>query len=185
MRRVRNNRIQKTCLLNQSCAANRVLESKLRRRTLKIVLQHNPLHSRPYHSASLRLLGARNRRAGDIPAPESSLPGCTILDNDSRPATLDQDWVRVCGYLASNSAREQGPLSVRFQSVGYSMEDIMEHRTSAELKGFAAVIRPQKLSKKELLERWALALEKRKGARLRTLRETEYKPVKEGSGDSA
>ena len=25
MRRVRNNRIQKTCLLNQSCAANRVL----------------------------------------------------------------------------------------------------------------------------------------------------------------
>ena len=44
----------------------------------------------------------------------------------------------------------------------------MEHRTSAELKGFAEVIRPQKLSKKELLERWALALEKRKGARLRT-----------------
>jgi len=57
----------------------------------------------------------------------------------------------------------------------------MEHRTSAELKGFAAVIRPQKLSKKELLERWALALEKRKGARLRTLRETEHKPVKERS----
>jgi hypothetical protein len=55
----------------------------------------------------------------------------------------------------------------------------MEHRTSAELKGFAEVIRPQKLSKKELLERWALALEKRKGARLRTLRETEYKPVKD------
>jgi hypothetical protein len=61
------------------------------------------------------------------------------------------------------------------------MEDIMEHRTSAELKGFAAVIRPQKLSKKELLERWALALEKRKGARLRTLREAEHKPVKERS----
>jgi hypothetical protein len=57
----------------------------------------------------------------------------------------------------------------------------MEHRTSAELKGFAAVIRPQKLSKKELLERWALALENRKGTRLRTLRETEYKPVKERS----
>jgi len=55
----------------------------------------------------------------------------------------------------------------------------MEHRTSAELKGLAAVIRPQQLSKKELLERWALALEKRKGARLCTLRETEYKPVKE------
>ena len=55
----------------------------------------------------------------------------------------------------------------------------MEHRTSAELNGFAAVIRPEKLSRKELLERWALALEKRKGARLRTLRETEYKPVKE------
>ena len=55
----------------------------------------------------------------------------------------------------------------------------MEHRTSAELEGFAAVIRPQKLSKKELLERWALALEMRKGARLCTLRETEHKPVKE------
>jgi hypothetical protein len=55
----------------------------------------------------------------------------------------------------------------------------MEHRTSAELKDFAEVIRPQKLSKKELLERWALALEKPKGRRLRTLRETEYKPVKE------
>jgi hypothetical protein len=57
----------------------------------------------------------------------------------------------------------------------------MEHRTSAELEGFAEVIRPQNLSKKELLERWALALEKRNGARLRTLRETEYKPVKERS----
>jgi hypothetical protein len=57
----------------------------------------------------------------------------------------------------------------------------MEHRASAELKGFAEVIRPQKLSRKELLERWALALEKRKGDRLRTLRETEYKPVKERS----
>jgi hypothetical protein len=57
----------------------------------------------------------------------------------------------------------------------------MEHRTSAELKGFAEVIRPQKLSKKELLERWALALEKCKGTRLCTLRETEYKPVKERS----
>jgi hypothetical protein len=55
----------------------------------------------------------------------------------------------------------------------------MEHRSSTELEGFAAVIRPQKLSKKELLERWALALEKRKGARLCTLRETEHKPVKE------
>jgi hypothetical protein len=57
----------------------------------------------------------------------------------------------------------------------------MEHRTSAELKDFAAVICPQSLSKKELLERWALALEKRKGARLRTLRETEYRPVEEQS----
>jgi hypothetical protein len=51
----------------------------------------------------------------------------------------------------------------------------MEHRTSVELEGFAEVIRPQKLSKKELLDRWALALERRKGARLRTLRETEHK----------
>jgi hypothetical protein len=57
----------------------------------------------------------------------------------------------------------------------------MEHRTSAEIEGFAAVIHPQKLTKKELLERWALALERRKVARLRTLRETEYKPAKERS----
>lgn len=57
----------------------------------------------------------------------------------------------------------------------------MEHRTSAELEGCADVIRPQRLSKKELLERWALALEKRKGARLCTLRETEHKPAKERS----
>jgi hypothetical protein len=59
------------------------------------------------------------------------------------------------------------------------MEDIMEHRTSAELKGYAAVIHPQELSKKELLERWALALERRKGFRLCTLRETEYKSLNE------
>jgi hypothetical protein len=57
----------------------------------------------------------------------------------------------------------------------------MEHRTSAEIEGFTAVIHPQKLSKKELLERWALALERRKGVRLRALRETEYKPAKERS----
>jgi hypothetical protein len=55
----------------------------------------------------------------------------------------------------------------------------MEHRTSAEFKGYAAVIRPQELSKKELLERWALALEKRKDSRLCTLRETEHQPPKE------
>jgi hypothetical protein len=61
------------------------------------------------------------------------------------------------------------------------VEDVMEHRTSAELTGFAEIIHPQKLSKKELLERWALILEKRKGARLRTLRETEYEPVKDRS----
>jgi len=57
----------------------------------------------------------------------------------------------------------------------------VEHRTSADLRAFAEVIHPQKLSKKELLERWALALEKRKGARLHTLRETEYKPKKQQS----
>jgi hypothetical protein len=57
----------------------------------------------------------------------------------------------------------------------------MKHRTSAELKDFADVIDPQNLSKKELLERWAVALEKRKGARLRTLRETENKPMKQQS----
>jgi hypothetical protein len=59
------------------------------------------------------------------------------------------------------------------------MEDIMEHRTSAEFKGYATVIRPQELSKKELLERWALALEKRKDSRLCMLRETERQPLKE------
>jgi hypothetical protein len=59
------------------------------------------------------------------------------------------------------------------------MEDIMEHRTSAEFKGYATVIRPQELSKKELLERWALALEKRQDSHLCTLRETEHKPPKE------
>ena len=57
----------------------------------------------------------------------------------------------------------------------------MEHRSATELKGLAEVIHPQTLSKKELLERWALALEKRKGARLSTLRETEYRPVEEQS----
>jgi hypothetical protein len=57
----------------------------------------------------------------------------------------------------------------------------MEHRTSAELESFAEVIRPQKLSRKELLDRWALALETRKGARLCTLRETEHIPAKERS----
>src|SRR6478609_1313101 len=62
-----------------------------------------------------------------------------------------------------------------------SVEYVMEHRTSAELKGVADVIHPQKLLKKELLERWALALEKRRGVRLRTLRETERKPVTEQS----
>jgi hypothetical protein len=59
------------------------------------------------------------------------------------------------------------------------MEDIMEHRTSAEFKGHATVIRPQELSKKELLARWALALEKRQDSHLCTLRETEHKPPKE------
>jgi hypothetical protein len=43
----------------------------------------------------------------------------------------------------------------------------MEHRTSAELKGL----------RRSLI----LSLEKRKGARLRTLREVEYKPGKEQS----
>ena len=57
----------------------------------------------------------------------------------------------------------------------------MEHRTSAQLRGIADVIFPQELSKKERLERWALALEKRKGTRLSTLRETEYTPVNERS----
>lgn len=57
----------------------------------------------------------------------------------------------------------------------------MEHRTHAVLEGLAEVIHPQKLTKKELLERWALALERQKGARLRTLRDIEYKPMKERS----
>jgi hypothetical protein len=57
----------------------------------------------------------------------------------------------------------------------------MKHRTSAELKDFADVIDPQNLSKEKLLERWALALEKREGARLNTLREIEYKSKKQQS----
>ena len=57
----------------------------------------------------------------------------------------------------------------------------MEHRASAEFADLAAVIRPQELSKKERLERWAMALETRKGTSLRTLRETEYKPWNERS----
>jgi hypothetical protein len=65
----------------------------------------------------------------------------------------------------------------------------MEHRTPAELKGFADVIHPQELSKKELLERWALALEQRRGDRLRTLSEgvTAYAPIqiREGTVGSA
>ena len=55
----------------------------------------------------------------------------------------------------------------------------MEHRTLAELNDFAAVMFPQNLSKKERFERWALALEKRKGTHLRTLRETEYRTAAE------
>jgi hypothetical protein len=57
----------------------------------------------------------------------------------------------------------------------------MEHRASAEFADLAAIIRPQQLSKKERLERWATALERRKGTHLRTLRETEYKPRNERS----
>jgi len=57
----------------------------------------------------------------------------------------------------------------------------MEHRASAEFADLAAVIRPQELSKKGRLERWAMALETRKGTSLRTLRETEYKPWNERS----
>ncbi|WP_072394571.1 hypothetical protein [Hyphomicrobium sp. CS1GBMeth3] len=56
----------------------------------------------------------------------------------------------------------------------------MEHRTLEELDG-SSVICPQNLSKRELLERWALALENRRGDYLRTLRETEYKLVQERS----
>ena len=54
----------------------------------------------------------------------------------------------------------------------------MEHRTSAEFKGYAAVIRPQELSKKELLERWRWHL-KNERAPPRTLRETEHKLPKD------
>src|SRR5262245_13598280 len=54
-------------------------------------------------------------------------------------------------------------------------------RVSMRLWVFAEVIRPQELSKKELLERWALALERREDAGLRTLRETEYKTAEEQS----
>lgn len=110
----------------------------------------------------------------DSPAPKSSLPYCII------------------GWLARLTSAEHIPkISSRFALTGTCavcgavgqlfLEDVMEHRTSAELKGFAEVIRPQELSKKELLERWVLALERREDARLRTLRETEYKTAEEQS----
>src|SRR6476619_580417 len=89
---------------------------------------------------------------GDIPASKSSLPQCMMLEMIvGRRPSAEHNPRSAHGprLLAPSPIREQELLSARFQSVGYSMEDIMEHRTSAELKGFAAVIRPEKLSRKE------------------------------------
>jgi hypothetical protein len=49
-------------------------------------------------------------------------------------------------------------------------------KTRDEIHGFAEVIHPDRLSRIERLERWAAALERRKGAPLRTLHETEFAP---------
>jgi hypothetical protein len=57
----------------------------------------------------------------------------------------------------------------------------MEYRTATQLKDSAAVIQPKKLSKKERLERWALALEMRKSTHLRTLRSIEHRSKKQQS----
>jgi hypothetical protein len=47
-------------------------------------------------------------------------------------------------------------------------------RTVEEIAGAGEIIRPDRLSRLDKLERWAAALERRKGARLSTLRETEF-----------
>ena len=57
----------------------------------------------------------------------------------------------------------------------------MEHRSSAELTKLASVVRPLSLSRRQRRMRWALALERRKGTRLSTLRDIERKPSRERS----
>jgi hypothetical protein len=52
-------------------------------------------------------------------------------------------------------------------------------KTLSRIPGTGEIIDPKRLTRNERLERWALALERRKDARLRTLRETEYKPYYE------
>jgi len=46
--------------------------------------------------------------------------------------------------------------------------------TMKDIAGAGEIIRPDRLSREDKLERWAAALERRKGARLSTLRETEF-----------
>jgi hypothetical protein len=57
----------------------------------------------------------------------------------------------------------------------------MEHRSSAEFAKLGNVIRPQRLSRKQRLMRWALALESRKGTHLATLTEIEHRPRRQRS----
>jgi hypothetical protein len=47
-------------------------------------------------------------------------------------------------------------------------------RTVEEIAGAGEIIRPDRLSREDKLERWAAALERLGGARLATLRETEF-----------
>lgn len=49
-------------------------------------------------------------------------------------------------------------------------------KTRDEIEGVGEVIHPNRLSDNERLERWAVALERCKDARLRTLYETEFAP---------
>lgn len=49
-------------------------------------------------------------------------------------------------------------------------------KTRDEIQGIGDVIHPERLSPEERLERWAVALERCKDARLRTLHETEFAP---------
>ncbi|HEX2257868.1 MAG TPA: hypothetical protein VHG92_14445 [Afifellaceae bacterium] len=47
-------------------------------------------------------------------------------------------------------------------------------KTVDEIAGAGEIIRPDRLTREDKLERWAAALERRKGSRLGTLRETEF-----------
>jgi hypothetical protein len=55
----------------------------------------------------------------------------------------------------------------------------MEHKTLEQIREVADVRRGQPLSRRERLERWAEALERLNGARIRSLVRTEYVPREE------